>query len=70
MPAAVITISLHAIVMAILQTAYRDEVAPDSIQAMTVRLIVWAVILSLLIVQRYVIARPTIKVVPESTPNP
>ena len=51
MPAAVGTLSLHAIVMLILQTVYRDVVAPDSIVAMTVRLIVWAVIVILLMIQ-------------------
>jgi hypothetical protein len=51
-PAAIGTFSLHAIVMLILQTAYRDVVAPDSIVAMTVRLIVWAIIVGLLIVQQ------------------
>jgi len=47
-PAAVGTISLHALVMLVLQTLYRDTVAPESIQAMTLRLIVWAVILGLI----------------------
>ncbi|HEX5807182.1 MAG TPA: hypothetical protein VFY25_00845 [Anaerolineales bacterium] len=46
--AAVGTFSLHAVVMLVLQTLYRDTVAPDSIQAMTLRLIVWAVILGLM----------------------
>lgn len=52
LPAAIVTIGLHAAVMAILQTAYREVVAPDSIRAMTIRLVVWAVILSLLVVQK------------------
>lgn len=64
MPAAIMTISMHAAVMVILQTAYQDVVAPDSIRAMTVRLVVWAVILGLLFVQRR-----TIKVVPQNPPN-
>ena len=51
MPAAIGIFSLHAIVMLILQTAYREVVAPDSIVAMTVRLVIWAVIVLLLIVQ-------------------
>lgn len=53
-PAAVGTFGLHALVMVILQTAYREVVAPDSIVAMTVRLIVWAIILGLLITQRQI----------------
>ncbi|MEW6401258.1 MAG: hypothetical protein AB1649_05625 [Chloroflexota bacterium] len=51
MPATIGTFSLHALVMLILQTAYHDIVAPDSLRAMTIRLIVWAVILGLLFVQ-------------------
>ena len=51
MPAAIATFSLHAIVMLILQTAYREVVAPDSIVAMTVRLAIWAVIIVLLNIQ-------------------
>lgn len=53
-PVAVGTFGLHALVMVILQTAYREVVAPDSIVAMTVRLIVWAIILGLLITQRQI----------------
>jgi hypothetical protein len=47
-PAAIGTFSLHALVMLILQTALRGTVASESIQAMTIRLIVWAVILGLM----------------------
>ena len=52
MPAALGTFGIHAIVMLILQAAYREVVAPDSIVAMTVRLVIWAVIIILLIVQQ------------------
>ena len=51
MPVAVSTFASHGIVMLVLQTAYRDVVAPDSIKAMTVRLVVWLIILALMIVQ-------------------
>ena len=51
MPAAIGTFAIHGIVMLVLQIAYRDLVAPDSIKAMTVRLVVWLIILSLMIVQ-------------------
>jgi hypothetical protein len=51
MPAAIGTFSAHAIVMLILQTAYREVVAPDSVVAMSVRLAVWLVILALLYFQ-------------------
>jgi len=43
--AALATFAAHATVMLILQTAYRDVVAAESIKAMTVRLSVWTVIL-------------------------
>lgn len=42
--AALVTLGAHALVMVILQTAYADVVAPDSLQAMTLRIIVWVVI--------------------------
>ncbi len=45
------TFAVHGVVMLILQTAYREVVASDSIKAMTVRIIIWLVILSLIIVQ-------------------
>lgn len=54
LPAVLGTFGLHAIVMLLLQTAYRGVVAPDSIVAMTVRLSVWAIILGLLITQRQI----------------
>ena len=52
LPIAIITFGLHAAVMVILQTAYREVVAPDSIVAMTVRLTVWSIILVLLFVDK------------------
>lgn len=52
MPTAIGTFGIHSIVMVILQTAYRSIVATDSLQAMTTRLIVWAVILGLIFVQQ------------------
>lgn len=51
-PAAIGTFSLHALVMLVLQTGYRSVVAPDSLVAMTIRLVVWGVILGLLFLQR------------------
>ena len=51
MSAAVGIFAVHGIVMLVLQTAYRDLVAPDSIKATTVRLVVWLIILALMIVQ-------------------
>jgi hypothetical protein len=52
LPAAIGTFSIHALVMLLLQTVYRDVVAPDSVRAMTIRLIVWAIILGLMFMQQ------------------
>ena len=49
--AAITTFSLHTLVMIILQTVHRDVVAVDSIRAMTIRMIVWAIILVLMFAQ-------------------
>ena len=51
MPAAIGTFAIHGTVMLLLQTAYRDLVASDSIKAMTVRLVAWLIILSLMFIQ-------------------
>jgi hypothetical protein len=52
LPAAIGTFSLHALVMLVLQTAYRSVVAPDSVRAMIIRLAAWAIILGLMFLQR------------------
>ena len=46
LPVVIATFSFHTVVMLALQTTYRGIVATESIQAMTLRLIVWAVILA------------------------
>ena len=51
LPAAVATLATHTTVMAVLRTAYGGVVAPDSIRAMTIRMVAWLVILGLLLVQ-------------------
>lgn len=51
LPIALATFSVHALVMFILQTTYRDVVAVDSIRAMTIRLTAWVIILALIYVQ-------------------
>ena len=51
MPAAVATFGLHAVVMLVLQVGYQGLVAPDSIKAMTVRLVAWLIILTLMVIQ-------------------
>ncbi len=52
LPAAILTFSVHALVMLILQIFYRDVVATDSIVAMTIRIIIWIIILVLMFIQR------------------
>ena len=54
LPSAITTFGLHAIVMLILQTAYRAVVAPDSTRAMIVRLTIWVIITGLMIAQRQI----------------
>ena len=51
LPAAIGTFSVHALVMLVLQVAYREVVAPDSIAAMTIRLVTWGIILALMYLQ-------------------
>lgn len=51
MSAAIGIFAVHGTVMLVLQIAYQEVVAPDSIKAMTVRLVVWLIILSLMIIQ-------------------
>jgi hypothetical protein len=50
--AAIGTFVVHSLVMAILQTAYLSVVAPDSIRAMTIRMVVWGIVLGLMLFQR------------------
>lgn len=52
--AAVSTLAVHSIVLVILQTGYSSFVAPDSLRAMIIRIVVWMVILALLLLQRWV----------------
>jgi hypothetical protein len=52
LPASAVTFGLHAVVMLVLQIAYRQVVAPDSIMAMTVRMVIWVIILCLIFIQR------------------
>lgn len=52
LPAALGIFSIHALVMIVLLAGYRDVVAPDSIAAMTLRIVVWLIILVLMFLQR------------------
>lgn len=49
LPAAVATLALHALVMIVLIAGYGDVVAKDSIVAMTIRIVVWVIIVGLLV---------------------
>ena len=51
MPVAIAILASNVTVMLVLLTAYRDVVAPDSIMAMTVRIVAWVIILVLVIIQ-------------------
>lgn len=51
LPIAVATFGVHTLVMLVLQVAYRDVVAIDSVVAMTVRMTVWIIILALMYAQ-------------------
>jgi hypothetical protein len=51
MPVAIAILASNVTVMLVLLTAYRDVVAPDSIKAMTVRIVAWIIILVLIIIQ-------------------
>ena len=52
LPAAIGVFSLQGLVMLILLTGYGDVVAPDSLVATTVRMVVWLIILGLMFLQR------------------
>ena len=51
LPVAIAILAANVTVMGVLLTAYRDVVAPDSIMAMTVRIVAWVIILVLVIIQ-------------------
>ncbi len=47
-PATLATFAAHALVLGVLLTAYQGVVASESLRAMTVRLVTWAIILALM----------------------
>ena len=51
LPVAIVTFGVHTLVMLVIQTAYRDVVATDSIMAMTIRITFWIIILALMYFQ-------------------
>jgi len=53
MPVAIAILASNVTVMLVLLTAYRDVVAPDSIKAMTVRIVAWIIIFVLIIMQAH-----------------
>lgn len=52
LPAAVATLTTHILIMLVLQAAYREVVARDSLVAMTVRITTWVIILMLMVATR------------------
>ena len=52
LPTAIVILGLHAVVMLLLLTAYRPVVAVDSLRAMSIRLVVWTIILGVLMAAR------------------
>lgn len=52
LPAAIAVFSLQGLAMIILLAGYREVVAPDSIVATAVRMVVWLIILGLLFFQQ------------------
>ncbi len=51
LPLAAATLGAHAVVMVTLLAAYRTVVAPDSLRAMTIRIVAWLIILGLMLAQ-------------------
>ena len=50
MPTTIITLASNVVALLALKTTFRDEVAPESINAMIFRIAVWLVILGLMVV--------------------
>ena len=48
---ALTTLLAHATVLVVLRTAYREVVAPDSIRAMSIRIVTWIIIVALWVVR-------------------
>jgi len=51
LPAALVTLGAHSFVMLILQLAYRQVVAQESLVAVLIRIMVWVIIAGLLLLQ-------------------
>ena len=50
MPATIVTLASNVVALLALKTTFRDEVAPESINAMIFRIIVWLIILGLMVI--------------------
>lgn len=50
MPATIVTLAGNVVALLALKTTFRDEVAPESINAMIFRIIVWLIILGLMVI--------------------
>jgi hypothetical protein len=51
--AATSTLGIHSLMMLLLQTTFKDTVAPASLEAMTTRITVWLVVLALMLVSQW-----------------
>jgi hypothetical protein len=54
--AAAATLGVHSLVMVLLQTTLRATVAPASLEAMTTRIIVWLVVLTMMLIPKWILA--------------
>ena len=52
--AAAATLGAHSLVMLLLQTTFRATVSPDSLEAMTTRIIVWLIVLALMLIPKWI----------------
>jgi hypothetical protein len=52
--AAASTLGIHSLMMLLLQTVFRDTVATASLEAMTTRIIVWLIVLTLMLIPQWV----------------
>jgi hypothetical protein len=65
LPVSIATLISHSVVMLILQIAFNDVVATESIRAMTIRIIVWTVNVALLLFHSWKARSTQVKMVAE-----
>ncbi len=57
---ALATLISHGTVLLLLQTAYREVVASESLRAMTIRVVTWVIIVAILIVDQHVLGKEVV----------